>query len=95
MRLKLREIEDVVDEPLEPARLGLDNLERVLAQGGVGDDALAQSGEVAADLGQRRAQLVSHRHQEVPFLVLGLGEPAGHLAEALCQMPDLARRALW
>ena len=38
---------------------------------------------MAADRGQRRAQLVRDRHQEVALQRLGLGEPVRHLAEAL------------
>ena len=45
---------------------------------------------MAADRGQRRAQLVRDRHQEVALLLLRLGEPRGHLAEALGEVADLA-----
>ncbi len=93
VRVELREVEDVADEPLEPVRLRLDDLERVLAQLGVLDQALAQRRDVAADRGQRRAQLVRDRHEEVALERLGLGEPLGHLAEPLGEVPDLADRA--
>ena len=54
------------------------------------DDALAQRGDVAADRGQRRAQLVRDGHQEVALELLRLGEPRGHLAEPLGEVADLA-----
>ena len=59
----------------------------------VGDDALAQRLDVAADRGQRRAQLVRDRHQEVALELLGLAEPRGHLAEPLGEQADLAGAA--
>ncbi len=65
MRVELREVEDVADEPLEPLRLGLHRRERHVAQLGILDDALEQRRDVAADRGQRRAQLVRDAHQEV------------------------------
>ena len=63
------------------------------ASSGIGDDALAQRGHVAADRRQRRAQLVRDRHQEVALELLGLGELAGHVLEALRQVSDLAAPA--
>ena len=59
----------------------------------VRDDALAQRADVAADRGQRRAQLVRDRHQEVALELLGLAEPRGHLAEAVGELADLAGAA--
>ena len=49
---------------------------------------------MASDRGQRRAQLVRDRHQEVALHHLDLGEPARHLAEALAQVAELAGRVL-
>ena len=43
VRLELREVEDVADEPLEPVGLGGDDVERRLHLLGLGDDALAQA----------------------------------------------------
>ena len=54
------------------------------------DEPLAERGDVAADRGQRRAQLVRDRHQEVPLELLGLGELRRHLAEAVGEVADLA-----
>ena len=60
---------------------------------GIVDDALEERRDVAADRGQRRPQLVRDRHQEVALHHLDLGEPAGHLAEPLAQVAELAGRA--
>ena len=65
-------------------------VERLLRRLGVGDDAFPQRGDVAADRGQRRAQLVGDGHQEVALELLGLREPRGHLAEPVGQVADLA-----
>ena len=54
------------------------------------DQPLAERLDVAADRRQRRPQLVRDGHQEVPLLLLRLGEPRGHLAEALGEVADLA-----
>ena len=54
------------------------------------DDALAQRGDVAADRRQRRPQLVRDGHEEVALALLRLGEPGGHLAEAVGEVADLA-----
>ena len=55
------------------------------------DQPFAERLDVAADRGQRRPQLVRDGHQEVPLLLLCLGEPGGHLAEAFGQVADLVR----
>ena len=52
-----------------------------------------ERGDVAADRGQRRAQLVRDRHQEVPLARLRLHQPLRHLPEAVGEMADLARGA--
>ena len=54
------------------------------------DEPLPERGDVAANRGQRRAQLVRHRHQEVPLELLGLAQPSRHLPEALREVADLA-----
>ena len=90
VRVELGQIEDVVDEAAEPVGFVRDDLERLLGRFGVGDDALPQRGHVAADRGQRRAQLVGDGHQEVALELLGLREPGRHLAEPVGQMADLA-----
>ena len=90
MRVELGQVEDVVDEPAEPLRFVRHDRERLLGGLGVGDDALPQRGDVAADRGQRRAQLVRDGHQEVALELLGLREPRGHLPEPVGQVADLA-----
>ena len=68
-------------------------VERLLGRLRVGDDALAQRGDVAANRGQRRPQLVRDGHQEVALELLGLGEPRRHLPEALGEVADLTAAA--
>ena len=75
--------------PSRSASLG-DDLERGVDRLGVVDDALAEGGDVAADRRQRRPQLVRDGHQEVALELLRLGEPRGHLAEAVGEVADLA-----
>ena len=69
-------------------------LERRRPLGWIVDDALEQRRDVPADRGQRRAELVGDRHQEVPLHLLDLGEARRHLAESLAQVPELAGRVL-
>ena len=90
MRVELGEVEHVADETAEPLGLGGDDLQRLLGRLRVGDDTLAQRGDVPADRGQRRPQLVRDGHQEVALELLRLREPGRHLAEALGQVADLA-----
>ena len=90
MGVELGQVEHVADEPLEPLRLGGDHLERLGARLRVLDQPFPQRIDVAADRRQRRPQLVRDRHQEVPLLLLGLGEPRRHLAEAVREVADLA-----
>ena len=72
-RVQLGQVEHVADEPAEPLRLGGDGVERPLDLLGIGDDALLQRRDVAANRRQRRSQLVRDRHEEVPLALLGLG----------------------
>src|SRR4026208_761649 len=87
------EVEAVADEPGEPLGLGPDHAQRGLLRLLVVCDALAQCLDVAADRGQRRAALVRDDPEEVALSALGLGELAGHLGEALGQLPDLVLEA--
>ena len=87
VRVELREVEDVADEPLEARRLGRDHVERRAL---VTHEPLAQRLDVTADRGQRGAQLVRDRHEEVPLALLGLGEARGHLPQPVGEVPDLA-----
>ena len=90
MRVELREVEDVADERSSRRDSASTTSSECVALLGILDDALEQRGDVAADRGQRRAQLVRDRHEEVPLALLGLGEPVGHLVEPLGEVPDLA-----
>ena len=90
VRAELREVEHVADEPLEPRRLGGDDVERGVDRLRVVDEAVADRVDVPADRGQRRPQLVRDGHQELPLALLGRGEARGHLAEPLREVADLA-----
>jgi hypothetical protein len=61
--VQARQLEHVLDEPLEPTGFRGDRLARLLRV----DDALVERLGVPADRGERRAQLVGHREQEAPF----------------------------
>ena len=93
VRVELRKIEHVADEPLEPHRLLPDHAERRLLHRSVVDHALAQCGYVAADRRERRSKLVRHRHEEVPRELLRLGQLRRHVAEARREMRDLVAAA--
>ena len=88
--VQLREVEHVADEPREAFRLVGDRVEGHRPGFLVLDEPLAQCRDVPANGGERRAKLVRDRHEEVALELLGLAEPAGHFAEALGEMPDLA-----
>ena len=92
-RVELREVENVTDEPLEPHRLLRDDLERALLRGLVVDDSVPQRGDVPADRGQRSAQLVRDRHEEVAGELLRLRELRGHLVEPSGEPVDLGAGA--
>ncbi len=88
-RLELRKIENVVHEAFETRALARDQLERSRPHLRILGHSIPERGDVTADRRQRRTQLVRHAHEEVPFLLLGLGEPRRHLAETVGQVPDL------
>ena len=92
MRVELREIEDVADEPLEPLGLGAITSSDCLAQLRILGDALAERLHVAADRRQRRPQLVRDGHEEVPLQLVGLREPRGHLPKRSARCADLVVR---
>jgi len=88
-RVELGEVQDVTDESLESHRLLGDHLERPALRRLVVEDALPQCRHVTANRGQRRAQLVRHRHEEVAGELLRLRQPRGHLVEASGEPLDL------
>ena len=53
------------------------------------DQAVADRIDVTVDRGQRRAQLVGDRHQELALSLLRRGEAGGHVSEPLGQLADL------
>ena len=55
------------------------------------DDVVGQRLHVAADGGQRRAQLVRDAHQEQPLVLLRLPQPVDHVAERPVHDADLVR----
>ncbi len=65
------QVEQVLDQPLEAAGLGADDGGGRL---GVVGGAVEHGVGVAADRGERRAQLVGDRQQELAFLVPGPGQ---------------------
>ena len=82
---ELREVEHVADEPLEPDRLGGDDVERRALELGVVEEPVADRVDVPLDRGQRRSQLVRDRHQELALALLGRREPRRHLVEPLAR----------
>ena len=89
VRVELRQIEHVADEPLEPDRLAGDDVERRTLELGVVEQPVADRVDVTLDRGQRRPQLVRDGHQELPLALLGRREPRRHLVEALGEVADL------
>jgi hypothetical protein len=85
-----RRASSLADETLEPHRLLRDHLERPPSRRLVVEHLLSQRGDVTPDRGQRRAQLVRHRHEEVAGELLRLREPCRHLAEPSSEPLDLA-----
>ena len=57
------------------------------------DQPVAERVDVALDRGERRAELVGDRHQELPLALLGRGEARRHLVEALGEVRDLVAAA--
>ena len=85
-RVELGEVEHVVDEARQALGLLRDDLERDGAR-------LLVLHDMTADRSQRRSQLVGHGHEEVPLQLLGLAQPARHLAEAIRQQRHLVAAA--
>src|SRR5581483_8886291 len=92
-RVELREVEHVADEALEADGLLGHDVERAPLRLLVVDYAFPQRGDMAADRGQRRPQLVRDGHQEVARQLLRLRELRGHLPEPRGEPLDLAAAA--
>src|SRR5581483_9152213 len=60
------EVEEILDEPLEPPRLGGDRRSRLARV----DDSVLDRLRVATNRGERRLQLVADREEEVPLRLL-------------------------
>src|SRR5207245_4285714 len=80
-------------ETLEPRALARDHVERRRTRRWIFCDAFAQRVDVAADRGQRRAELVGDAHQEVALPLLGLRQPPGHVTESIGEVSDLTAPA--
>ena len=93
VRAELREVEHVPDEPLEPRRLVRHDVERRADELRVVHEPVTERVDVALDRGERRAELVGDRHQELALALLGRGQAGGHLVEALGEMRDLVAAA--
>ena len=87
--IELGEVEHVPDEPFQPDRLAGDDVEGGELCIAVVEEPVADGVDVALDRGQRRAQLVGDRHEELSFAVLGRGEACSHLVEPMREMADL------
>ena len=69
--------------------LGADNLEPLAVVGVAGVVQRADRFDPALDAGQRRAQLMADRGDELVFHALGLGQVLGHLVDGMAQAADL------
>ena len=83
------QVEQVTDEPLQPARLEADDARRLIGA----ERAVGEALGVAADRCQRRLQLVAHREQEVALGLARGGQLLGHLVERHRERCELARAA--
>ena len=88
MRLEAGQVEQVADQPVEPAHLLVHGGQRLVEVVGP-DDALGQRLDVAGDGGERRAQLVRHPHQEVALELVDLAQAVDHALEAGRQRAEL------
>ena len=74
------EVEQVVDQPLEPAHLLVDRDQRIVHVFGL-DHAFGNRLDVAGDGGQRRTQLVGDPHQEIALQLVDLAQAVDHPLE--------------
>ena len=80
VRLEPGQVEQVADQPVEPAHLLVHGLERLVELVGA-DHALGDGLDVARDGGERRPQLVGDAHQEVALELVDLAQPVDHALE--------------
>ena len=83
------EVEEVGDEPLEPARLRRDHLGGADARVRALDRAVGDRLGVAADRRERRAQVVRHAQQERALVPLRLVELGGHRVDRVREAAEL------
>ena len=88
VRLEAGQVEQVADEPVEPAHLLVHGLQRLVELVGA-DDALGDGLDVAGDGGERRAQLVGDAHQEVALELVDLAQAVDHPLEPGRQLAEL------
>ena len=81
------EIEEIADEPLEPARLAADHC----ADAGRLEDPVLERLGMAADRGERCLELVADRQQERPLSLLCALELVREMVEGRCQRRGLSR----
>ena len=88
--LELGQVEQVAHQPFESPGLGQDDARRLP---GVGRGAVGDGLGVAPDRGQRRAQVVRHRQQELALEPARPFERVGHLVDRPGQGVELVGRA--
>jgi hypothetical protein len=82
------ELEQVVDEPTQALGL-VEGLPEVLPVGG--NDPVGEVLQQGGHRGQRCAELVRHRRDQVPTLAIDGGEVLGHPVERRGELTDLVR----
>ena len=103
LRAQPGQVEQVADQPVQPLAPRPASTAPVRATSSRRDDPVGERLGVAAHGGQRGAQLVRHRQQELPLAPLAGGQGGvqavegvgqlGHLVRALRLQPDVARPA--
>ena len=88
VRLQPRQVEQVADEPVEPAHLLVHRGQRAL-QVVRADHALGERLDVAGDGGERRAQLVGDAHEEVALELVDLAQAVDHALEPRRELAQL------
>ena len=78
MRVEPGQVEEVGDQPLEPARLGRDHLRGAQPRVLVVDGAVEHRLRVPADRGERSAEVVRHAQEEGTLVAARRVEPLGH-----------------
>ena len=88
MGLEPGQVEQVADQPVEPAHLLVHGLERLVELVGA-DHALGHGLDVARDRGERRPQLMGDAHQEVALQLVHLAQAVDHALEPGRELAEL------